>query len=173
MEFVNAIGSIRLQSVIAERVRELALERSVADVDQDEALNGAAVSDVVRIARREQNHDSPSVPFHIYLQRAAKFQGQLRSKKAEKPAETECPIEKARAQSTTGANAPLNWLTPDHVFGGDQQPPAVGGDSLVTEEAPLHSVELEEGLVSYTAPLVNSEPTSLMAEEWLFSPHSN
>lgn len=170
---MNAIGSIRLQSVVAERVRELALERAVADVDQDEALNGAAVSDVVRIARREQNSDSPTVPFHVYLQRAAKFQGRLQPKKAEKPAESQCPIDKARAQSSTGANAPLNWLTHDHLFHPDQQPPAVGGDSLATEQAPLHSVELEEGLVSYTAPLVNSEPASFLADEWLFSPHSN
>lgn len=166
-------NSIRLQSVVAERVRELTLERSVSEVDQDEALNGAAVSDVVRIARRDHaSDDAPAVPFHVYLQRAAKFQGALRNKKAEKPSEPECPVEKARAQSTTGANAPLNWLTPD-LFGGEPEPPAVGGDSRVSEEPALHSVELEEGMVSYSAPLVNSEPTSLLADEWLFSPHSS
>lgn len=168
---MNAIGSIRIQSVLAERVREMNLERSVATVSQDEALNGASFSDSVRFATHQQTRDGETVPMHIYLQRAAKFQKQLRAKKTEQEQEAECPIKRARAESLTGENAPLGWLTSDQ-FGQDNQPPAVGGDARVSEEPSLHSVELEQGMVSFSTPLVNSEPSSLMSEEWLFSPNS-
>lgn len=155
--------------MFAERIREMNLQRSVSEVSNDEALNGASQSDSLRLASRERETNSNTVPLSVYLQRAAKFRANLKKKKTEETKESECPIEKARAESATGANAPLNWLTPDQFGGEAEQPPAAhtGDDGMAPE---LQKLDMGDGQVSYSAPTVNRESSSLMQNEWLFSP---
>lgn len=165
---MNAIGGIRFQAVQAARLRDITLERAVATVDQDEARNGAAQSDGVRLASREQDKDGNQVPFHVYLQRVAKFKAGLKDKKQEAAKKPECPIEKARAESTTGENVPLNWLIADH-FGGD-------GDAVLPADDAVHT-ETESTFSAADAtftlqPSVPDAPSSLLDSEWLISPNS-
>ena len=144
----------------------MSLSNSVATVDQDEALNGASQSDIVRLAQKDQSRDNNSVPLSVYLSRAAQFRAQLKKPKTEETKEPECPIEKARAQSTTGENAPLNWLVADQFGGQAQFAPSAEEMNFTSQDAPSASVS-----ETFTAqPKVASEPTSLLGDEWLLSP---
>ena len=158
------MNTITYQSLLANRLRESMLERSVATVDKEEANNGAAQSDLFRqTAARDEK-----VPFSVYLQRAAQFRGQLKkTNKAEednKP-EVDCPIAKARAASQTGENAPINWLIADH-FGGDAEPELAGGEFVSnTPSAPS-----QESFSLNPQPVIGGESSSLMDNEWLIAP---
>ena len=164
---MNAIGGIRFQAVQAARLRDITLERAVATVDQEEAKNGASMSDGVRLASRDHDKDGNQVPFHVYLQRVAKFKAGLKDKKQE-PQKPECPIEKARAESTTGENVPLNWLVADH-FGGDGDGFPAASDSVQNEA----ELDFQIADTSFSLqPTVSAEPQSLLNSEWLISPNS-
>ena len=71
--------------MFAERIREMNLQRSVSEVSNDEALNGASQSDSLRLASRERETNSNTVPLSVYLQRAAKFRANLKKKKTPGP----------------------------------------------------------------------------------------
>jgi len=163
--FMTGIGSISYQAFNASRLRESTLSRSVATVDQDEALNGASQSDMVRLAQRERTLNEHDVPLSVYLSRAAQFRSQLKkTSKAEETQKPECPIEKARAESTTGENAPLNWLVADQFGGQTEFAPSAEQVSFQSESAPVSQE-------TFTAqPKVAVEPQSLLADEWLLSP---
>lgn len=163
---MTGIGSIRFQALSASRIREATLAHSVATVDQEEALNGAAQSDVVRFAGQERNRDGNKIPLSVYLSRAAQFRSQLKKAKPEETQEPECPIEKARAESTTGKNAPLNWLVADQ-FGGETEFSLQAEEMKFAHEA-VPSTSSQETFNAQ--PLVASEPQSLLAGEWLLSP---
>lgn len=164
---MTGIGSIRFQAVQASRLREATLAHAVATVDQDEALNGASKSDVVRLAHQERSRDDgPQVPLSVYLSRAAQFRAQVKQKsKAEEAPQSECPIDKARAESATGENAPVNWLIADH-FGGQSEVETPSKEEFVTPS----TAEAESKEVFSSAPKINAAPQSLMADEWLLSP---
>jgi hypothetical protein len=161
---MTGIGSIRYQAFNASRIREMTLANSVATVDQDEALNGASQSDAVRLAARERE-DSHKVPMSVYLERAAQFRAQLKKAKPEETPEPECPIDKARAESTTGENVPLNWLVADQ-FGGDTEF-APSSEEMNFAAAPTTTSSQETFLAQ---PKVAAEPMSLMSDEWLLCP---
>lgn len=168
---MTGIGSIRPQAQSAQRLHEMMLARSVATVSQEEALNGAAQSDIVRLAGREQQSDADVVPFSVFQNRAAQFGSQLKSKKSDDSKESqtpECPIEKARAESTTGANAPLNWLVADQ-FGGEAEFSPSGVDLMENrDEIPVKNDSSDAIFTSQ--PVVASESSPLLSEEWLLSP---
>jgi hypothetical protein len=144
--------------------------RAVATVDQEEARNGASQSDGVRLASREQDKERNTVPLSVYLQRAAQFRGDLKKTKSEEPKEPECPIDKARAESTTGENTPLNWLVADHYGGQTDMSPqgddllSHSGDTLFQPSVSDFSFSLQAGS--------NDSPQSFLAGEWLLSPNS-
>ena len=160
------IGSIRLQNNHLSRLRDARLSSQVAEVSLDEAYNGAAQSDGVRLASREQDENGSKVPMHVYLNRAAKFRAELKKKKDVEHAEPECPIEKARSESTTGANTPLNWLVADH-FGGETEAGPKADDLFSNTPVQMES---SESTAFSLQPTVSSEPRSLLAQEWLLSP---
>lgn len=163
LEQMIGVNSISYQSLLANRLRESTLERSVATVDQEEANNGAAQSDMFRQSVRDEK-----VPFSVYLQRAAQFRGQLKktnkTEEDSKP-EVDCPIAKARAASQTGENAPVNWLIADH-FGGDAEPELAGGEFV--SSAP--KAPSQETFSLNTQPVIGGESSSLMENEWLIAP---
>jgi hypothetical protein len=163
---MTGIGSIRFQAFNASRIREMTLSHSVATVDQEEALNGASQSDAVRLASREGDKDANKVPMSVYLSRAAQFRSQLKKAQPEETQESECPIEKARAESTTGANAPLNWLVADQ-YGGDTEFAPLAEEMNFARES-ISTAGSKESFSSQ--PKVASEPLSLMSDEWLLSP---
>lgn len=157
------VNSISYQNVMASRLREQMLERSVATVDREEAANGAAQSDQFRQAAKDEK-----VPLSVYLQRAAQFRTQLKdTKKSEEDSkpDTDCPIAQARSESEVGENVPLNWLVADQ-FGGDGSAEMTGSgtESFSAEQPSAPSAEL----FSLTAPGQSySEPSSLLSGEWL------
>ena len=164
---MTGIGSISYQAFNASRIREMTLSNQVATVDQDEALNGASrSSDMVKLASQERMRDGDKVPLSVYLSRVAQFRSQLKKTKTEETKEPECPVEKARAESSTGANAPLNWLVADHFGGEAEFAPSVQDLGLNSEAAPeAFSAE------TFTAqPKVAAQPQSLLQDEWLLSP---
>jgi hypothetical protein len=164
---MTGIGSIRYQAFNAARIREMTLSNQVATVDQNEALDGASrSSDMVKLASQERSRDGESVPLSVYLSRAAQFRAQLKKPKTEETPKPECPIEKARAESTTGANAPLNWLVADQFGGQADFAPSVQDLSLGSESAP----EAPSAETFTTQPKVASQPESLLQDEWLLSP---
>lgn len=140
------------------------LQRSVGTVDQEEARNGASQSDAVRLSAREQNKDSSKVPMKVYLERAAQFRAKLKKSKAEDEKKPECPVERARAESTTGENVPLNWLMADH-FGGETEFAPEAKDVAGGEE-----LNFQQDFSLGIQPKVSSQPESLLADEWLLSP---
>ena len=150
-------------------MRNLTLERAVATVDQEEAKNGASQSDQVRLASREQSKLEASVPLSVYLSRAAQFRSSLKKSKTEEPKKTECPIEKARAESTTGENAPLNWLVADH-FGG-QADSFPSSNDVVSKDSDFQPKEAALTSLSLQSQPMDSTP-SLLQDEWLLSPNS-
>lgn len=142
------------------------LERSVGQVSDEEARNGASQSDGIRLSAREQYQDD-KVPMSVYLSRAAQFRADLKKSKTEEPKEPECPIKKARAESTTGENVPLNWLMADQ-FGGQSDFSPQADDLYSLEQG--HS-SLQEGGSEFTAqPRYSIEAQSFMDNEWLLSP---
>ena len=149
----------------ASRIRDISLERSVREVSLDEAANGASQSDSLRLASRERE-DGSKVPFSVYLQRAAQFRANLKDKKSQEASEPECPIEKARSESTTGENVPLNWLVADH-YGGDSQP-VPSQEAFIAGETHSPSKEVTE----FSAQPQIASSGSLLANEWLLTPCS-
>lgn len=164
---MTGIGSIRFQALSATRLHEMQLNQSVSTVSREEADNGASFSDVVRLASRQNDSENSKVPLSVYLSRAAQFRAQLKKPKTEETQKSECPIDKARAESTTGANAPLNWLMADQFGGQAEFAPSV--EDFQFSSAALSSSD--SGAEVFSAqPKVASEPQSLLADEWLLSP---
>lgn len=152
---------------LVNRQYELSLQRSVATVEKDEAENGAAQSDLIRLtSTREYDNGSQAVPLSVYLSRAAQFRSQLKTTKKDEEPKPECPVDKARSQSLTGENVPLNWLMADQFGGQELQAPG-------REDVQMGALELAVDNTSavFTAqPKVAVEPQSLLADEWLLSP---
>jgi len=160
------INSIRLQSAHAARLRDLSNLRAVETVSQDEATNGASQSDTIRMATRERSRDNEQVPLSVYLSRAAKYRGGLKKSKKTEESKPECPVEKARSESRTGANAPLNWLIADQ-YGGEAEFAPTAQDMVATEAETPKAPTAEQFTVQ---PQVSEAPGSLMPQEWLLTP---
>lgn len=147
-----------------------ALERAVSTVDTAEAENGAALSDSFRSAAKRTGEDE-SVPLSTYTKRVAHF-SQLAKKEAGKKDDVDkssCPIEKARAESAIGLNAPLNWLVADQMGGQVATPQR--------EDFAADSPELsfQSPAAVFTPQAEMSEAPSegtLLGQEWLITPCS-
>lgn len=108
------LGQIVTLGNSSNRIHEMRLWESVSRVDRSEAEQGAAHSDVVRLGSKERNEET--VPLERFLTRVAKFGRALRKpKEKQKQQEEKDPIARARAESLVGENAPLGWLTADHL----------------------------------------------------------
>lgn len=164
---MTGIGSIRFQALSSTRLQEMQLSQSVATVSREEADNGASFSDVVRLAARQQDSENGKVPHSVYLSRAAQFRAQLKKPRTEETPKSECPIDKARAESTTGANAPLNWLMADQFGGQAEFSPSAEDFQLSSGPS---SFSNSDSTVFSAQPKVAAEPQSLLADEWLLSP---
>lgn len=144
-----------------------ALEREVSTVDTAEAENGAAVSDSFRAANK-RNSEEEKVPLSVFTKRVAHF-GQLVKKEAGKKDDVEkssCPIDKARAESLTGMNAPLNWLVADQMGGQVDTP--VRED--FAGDAPEISFQSPAALFFSEPAVEETSGGTLLSQEWLLTP---
>jgi hypothetical protein len=169
---MNALGGIGLSSyALYTRQYELALEADVCKVSDDEARDGAAQSDSVRFAAKEQSKEETAVPFSTYIKRNVQFGQQLKKQagvKEEGKAGSSCPIDKARAESLIGENVPLEWLVADQM----------GGQASTPVREDFASPKAEFSFQEPAALLVarpSSEPVSegtLLGQEWLLTPNA-
>ena len=148
---------------------QLSLEREVSTVDTAEAENGAAQSDSFRAANKRNSEDE-RVPLSNFTKRVAQF-SQLVKKEAGKKDDVEkssCPVEKARAESAVGMNAPLNWLVADHM-GGQVSTPTRQDFAGDTPEIDFQS---PAALFVAEPSLSQEEPSdgTLLSQEWLLTP---
>ena len=146
-----------------------ALERDVTTVDTAEAENGASMSDSFRAANKKNGDEDTKVPFSAFTKRVAHF-SQLVKKEAGKKDEAEktsCPIEKARAESLIGENAPLNWLMADQMGGQVSTPQRedfAGPQAEISFQSPAALFAPEQSIYE--------EPSggTLLSQEWLLTP---
>ncbi len=161
------LGQIGTSFSRSNMLHQLSLEREVSTVSQDEADNGAAQSDTVRFAKRQNSEESKSVPFSTYLKRVSQF-GQTVKKDAgqkDKADVNSCPIEKARAESSVGANVPLNWLIADQMGGETTTPQAE--DFM----APKAELTFSQPSALFEATPIEAAPEgTLLTQEWLLTP---
>lgn len=147
---------------------QMALEREVSTVDTAEAENGAAQSDSVRFAAKQNSDEEKVVPYSTYAKRIAHF-GQAIKKEAGKKDEAKensCPIDKARAESQIGANVPLNWLVADQMGGQTSTPQR---EDFASERPEISFQSPAALFVPATFEEVCSGGT-LLSQEWLLSP---
>ena len=165
---MNALGGIGNSSYqLYTRQHELALEAEVSTVSDAEAENGAANSDSVRFAAKEQNKEEQAVPLSAYLRRVAHL-GKTANKDTGKKEEAKdsCPIALARSQSSIGENVPLNWLVADQM----------GGQTGTPQREDFTSAKPEicfQDPAALFVPEPFHETTSggtLLSQEWLFTP---
>lgn len=164
---MNALGGIGFSSYeLYTRNYQSALEADVASVNQREAENGAAMSDTVRLAAKEQSKEELATPLAAHLRRAVQL-GQTVKKDAEKQeAQESCPIALARSQSAVGENAPLNWLVADQMGGQTSTPDR---EDFVSEKPELSFQDPSAVFVAEPTPETTSGGT-LLSQEWLLSP---
>ena len=147
------------------RAHEMRLFQEVAQVDEKEAEQGALHSDVLRLASKDQETEGLFSRKGI-THRLSKFWLDLKSKKvpAEENEESDCPVAQARAQSVVGANAPMGWLTFDHL---GEETEAAGKETFST--AANSSPSSESTSLSFLQP--DPEDTDfIFGGEWFLSP---
>lgn len=147
------------------RVHEMRLFHEVSQVDEKEAEQGALHSDVLRLASRDQETDGLFSRKGI-THRLSKFWLDLKSKKSptEESEKSDCPIAQARAQSVVGANAPMGWLTFDHL-GEESEASAMESFRSVSSSAPSKE--------SVSLPFLQADPDDsdyMFGGEWFLSP---
>ncbi|MCA9776209.1 MAG: hypothetical protein KC800_05815 [Candidatus Eremiobacteraeota bacterium] len=148
----------------SDRIHEMRLFREIASVDEKEAEQGALHSDVLRLNSRDRDDDAALKKglTHRLSRLWQKVRAKPESQKPQK-SEEDCPVAQARAQSVVGENAPLGWLTFDHM---DEEQRSAPG--------------LEKSLVGATSkekpdPLafLKTDPEDhdyMFCEEWFLSP---
>lgn len=161
------LGQIGNSYSRSNMLHQLSLEREVSTVSQDEADNGAAQSDTVRFAKRQNSEETKSVPFSTYLQRVTQFSQTVKKDagKKDKAEASSCPIEKARAESSVGANVPLNWLIADQMGGETTTPQAE--DFMAPQPEPAFS---EPSALFEATPVEVAPAGTLLDQEWLLTP---
>lgn len=165
---MNALGGIGYSSYeLYTRNYQSALEADVSSVSQREAENGAAMSDTVRLAAKEQSKDERALPLASQLKRAVSFTQNAKKEAGQKEQSQEsCPIAQARAESAVGENAPLNWLVADQM-GGQAAPPQ--REDFLVEKPELSFQDPSAVFVTDPDKDVTSGGT-LLSQEWLLSP---
>jgi hypothetical protein len=166
---MNALGGISYSSYeLYTRQYEQALASDVSTVSDSEAQNGASQSDSVRFAAREQSKEDSAVPFSTYVKRAVQFGQTIKKEAGKKDGDQKCstcPIEKARAESLVGENAPLNWLVADQMG---------GQASVPTREDFVNRPEIDfqdpAAIFSPEPFLEASSGGTLLSQEWLLTP---
>ncbi len=165
---MNALGGIGFSSYeLYTRNYQSALEAEVANVGDAERECGAAQSDSVRFAAKEQSKQDEVVPFSTFVKRVVQF-GQTAKKEAGKKDETKehCPIAEARSKSEIGENVPLNWLVADQMGGQTGTPQR---EDFVGEKPEMNFQDPSALFVPEPAADVTSGGT-LLSQEWLLTP---
>ena len=169
---MNALGGIGYSSYqLYTRQYELSLEADVCSVSEDEARDGAAQSDSVRFAAKEQSKDEGAVPLATYLRRNVGLSQQLKKQtgaKDEGKAASSCPIDKARAESHIGENVPLEWLVADQMGGQTSTPKRED----FTTPRPELSFEDPAALLVSPPSLEPASQGTLLGQEWLLTPNA-
>jgi hypothetical protein len=169
---MNALGGIGYSSYqLYTRQYELSLEADVSSVSDDEARNGAAQSDSIRLAAKEQSREDVSLPLASYLKRRVALSQQLNKQsgaKEEGKTTSFCPIDQARAASLVGENAPLEWLVADQMGGQTGTPTR---EDFHAPKAELSFDEPAAFLVAAPSTEAASEGT-LLGQEWLLTPNA-
>jgi len=164
------LGQIPTIGNTTARSHEMRLFREVEKVDEKEAEQGALHSDGLRLNSREK--DSRILTRSGLSDKLSKFWKTLKTKRSEpekKTGDEDCPVDKARAQSAVGQNAPLGWLTLDHLFR-DGNGPATGGADSYVEKSQADSVSSSE---STELSFLRADPDDadyLFNDEWFLSP---
>lgn len=167
---MNALGSIGYSSYsLYTRDYEANLAHECATVSDTEAEAGLLQNESFRATAKDKNGEEKVVPFSTYVKRVQQFAGQVKKDAGAKDTpKSECPIDKARAESLTGMNAPLGWLMPDQM----------GGDAPGTPERqdfvgqPEFSLQ-DTGALVVMLDTPSIEPYSggtLLSQEWLLTP---
>lgn len=163
------LGQIPTLGNTSNRLYELRLADEIATVDDKEAEQGAIHSDSLQLARRDYD-STPGYSSGRLSKRVARLWNNFKPQKIKpKSQETEDadPIAKARAESVTGKNAPLGWLTLDSLK--EAASTLIWGDDRkVNEPASLDS---SDGI---SLPFLQSDPEDddyLFNQEWFLSPN--
>lgn len=165
------LGQIPTLGNTSNRIFEMRLFQEVARVDEKEAEQGALHSDALRLSSRERD-SNPTLSRKGITDRLSRLWLNLKTRPKERLHEEQqedCPIATARAQSLTGANAPLGWLTLDNLFTGTSNGSPEGLDSRAEQP---DSVPAQE---STSLSFLQSDPEDsdyLFNEEWFLSPYS-
>lgn len=164
------LGQVPSLGNTSNRLYELRLEKEVATVDDVEAEQGAIHTESVHLSLKERD----SVPTYSrggVTKKLSRLWLNLRpGKPVTKPEvdeEDDDPIAQARAQSLTGKNAPLGWLTLDNLV--DFTTSLFKGDDKLVKEP--DSLESPDGI---SLPFLQSDPDDddyLFNQEWFLSPH--
>jgi hypothetical protein len=162
------LGHLPTLGNTSSRFHEMRLFQEVAKVDDKEAEQGALHSDVFRHNSDDKDGAGPLGRKGLAGKISRLWRNfKVKQNQTEEKTEDSCPIAKARAASTVGENAPLGWLTFDHL-----------GDNLDSSPASpsLDSVSRERELTSSketTRLSLKSDPDDhdyLFSEEWFLSP---
>ena len=159
------LGQIVTLGNSSDRIHEMRLFREVSNVDEKEAEQGALHSDVLRLSHRDREGDGLSKKGLTH--RLSRLWQKVRAK-PETPKsqpEDDCPIAQARAKSTVGENAPLGWLTFDHVGDKESTAPSLeknlrpAGQKSEPQADPLSFLKTDPEDHDY-----------MFCEEWFLSP---
>ncbi len=159
------LGQIVTLGNSSDRIHEMRLFREISNVDEKEAEQGALHSDVVRLSSRDR--EGEGVLKKGLTHRLSRLWQKVRSKPdiPRSQPEDDCPIAQARAKSTVGENAPLGWLTFDHV--GDRESAAPNLEKSLRSTG--QNTEEKPDPLSF----LKTDPDDhdyMFCEEWFLSP---
>ena len=151
-----------------QKIYESRLFREVAQVDDKEAEQGAMHSDLVRLSSKEK--EDILVSQRSLAGRLTSLWKTLKTKttrKSKSEVEDDCPINRARAQSLTGENAPLGWLTYDQMSEHDDA--SAPSRESIKSSTPQEVESREISLLSFLRPDPEDDDC-MFNEEWFLSP---
>lgn len=168
------LGQLPTLGNTSNRLYELRLAEEIATVDDKEAEQGAIHSDSLHLAHREREV-SPGYSRTGLAQKVSRLWLSLKPQKTSTKArleerENDDPIARARAQSITGKNAPLGWLTLDNLK--EYTSSVLWGDGDGKVGKPRAELESPDEL---SLPFLQSDPEDddyLFNGEWFLSPNS-
>jgi hypothetical protein len=161
------LGMIPTIGNATNRIHEMRLFQEVAKVDEKEAEQGALHSDGFRLNSRDK--EDRILTRQGLTGKLSKFWLNLKSKKmdSEKGPEDDCPIAQARAESAVGENAPLGWLTLDHLA--QNHGSGISPRDTLVSESEVQVPSEESTLLSFLRPDPD-DADYMFNEEWFLSP---
>lgn len=167
MNILGGLGASNFELYTRQYQSNLATE--VATVSDTEAEWGAAQTDEVMLAAKQQPEAQSSVNLAHYATRAARlhrFDRRKSSSNSKDAPKSTHAADVARSQSFIGENAPLNWLVADHLGDSNSNLKEFSQHDGYLLAPTLHP-ERDNLLIGSSTTFV--EPT-LLNQDWLLSP---